>query len=111
MVMRFCPKCQGLLIPQSIGERSILKCKNCDYCVEAKVEHLVEEEKIEHEEPKGKGVVEDKNTFATYDHKCEKCGYDKAQVIDVGVSYSDEDSVILLKCGKCGHSERVGKIS
>lgn len=109
--MKFCPKCKGLLIPQSIGERSIIKCKNCDYFVEAKVDHLVEEEKIKHEEPKGEGVIENENPFATYNHKCVKCGYGKAQIIDAGVSYSDEDNLIMLKCGKCGHSERVGKIS
>jgi len=109
--MKFCPKCGGLLIPHSIGERSIIKCKNCDYFVEAKVDHLVEEEKITHKEPKGEGVIENENPFATYDHKCEKCGYGKAQIIDAGVSYSDEDNLIMLKCGKCGHSERVGKIS
>ena len=69
---------------------------------------LIEKEKIKHEEI-GRGVVTDKNTFATYDHECEKCGHKKAEVIDVGVLYSDEDNLILLKCGKCGYSERVGK--
>lgn len=109
MVMIFCPKCKGILIPKSIGERSIIKCKNCDYFVEKKVEHLIEDEKIVHSEPRAKGVVSDENTFATYNHKCKKCGYGKAQVIDVGILYSDEDNLILLQCGKCGYSERTSK--
>jgi len=29
----------------------------------------------------------------------------------MGIFYSDEDNLILLKCGKCGWSERLGKIS
>ncbi|MBI2045655.1 hypothetical protein HYT23_06355 [Candidatus Pacearchaeota archaeon] len=56
----------------------------------------------------GEGVVKDENEFADYPNKCKKCGYDKAQIIDMGVSYSDEDNLILLKCGKCGCSDRIG---
>ena len=47
--------------------------------------------------------------IATYDHKCKKCGFSKAQIIDMGIFYSDEDQLILLKCGKCGYSERIGR--
>jgi len=54
----------------------------------------------------GTGVVEDKNIFATYPHKCKKCGYDKAQVIDMGIWYSDEAAVTRFKCGKCGFAEQ-----
>jgi len=68
---------------------------------------IVEKEKIEHEEI-GRGVLKEENRMATYKHKCEKCGYGKAQIIDVGPLYSDEDNLILLKCGKCGYSERIG---
>ena len=68
---------------------------------------IVEKEKIEHEEV-GEGVVPAINPMATYKYKCKKCGYGKAQIIDMGLSYSDEDNLILLKCGKCGWSERVG---
>ena len=69
---------------------------------------IIEREKIEHEEI-GEGVLSDENKMATYKHKCEKCGYGKAQIIDVGPLYSDEDNLILLKCGKCGFSERIGR--
>jgi len=72
---------------------------------------LVEKEKFKHEDKeffeKGK-ISEVGNEFADYNHKCQKCGYGKAQIIDMGLSYSDEDNLILLKCGKCGWSERVG---
>ena len=40
---------------------------------------------------------------------CKKCGYDKAQIIDMCIFYSDEDNLILLKCGKCNFAERIGR--
>jgi len=68
---------------------------------------LIEKEEIHHEAERGKGAVEDKNVYATYPHKCEKCGYGKAEIVDEGVKYTDEAGVILLECGKCGWGERV----
>ena len=53
----------------------------------------------------GKVVPDDNENY----YKCPKCGYEKAQIIDMGIFYSDEDNLILLKCGKCGHSERIGR--
>jgi len=64
---------------------------------------------MEKQKERGKEVGEDKNIFANYHNVCKKCGYDKAQILDLGVFYSDEDNLILLKCGKCGFSERVGR--
>ncbi len=56
-------------------------------------------------------VVEDKNPLAVYDHKCKKCGYDKAQLIEIGIWYSDEDDVVRYKCGRCGYVEKAeGKV-
>lgn len=110
MTLKFCPKCKNVLIPRRVGERDfVVKCSECDYVDKFKGKPLVEKNKIPQKRIEGKGVVEDKDSFATYKHKCKKCGYDKAEIIDVGVSYSDEDDLILLKCGKCGYSERVGR--
>lgn len=109
MTMKFCPKCKGLLVPKSIGERFIVKCKNCDFFAEGKAKPLIEEEDIKHKPKRGEGVLKNKNPFATYKHKCKKCGYGKAQIIDMGVFYSDEDNLIMLKCGKCEYSERIGR--
>ena len=50
-------------------------------------------------------IVTEENRFAVYDHKCEKCGYEKAQLIECGIWIGDEDSVMRFKCGKCGHVE------
>jgi transcription factor S len=109
MAVKFCPKCKGILIPKNIGEKSIIACKNCNYIHEAKVPPLIEEEDIKPKPDRGEGIAKDENEFATYKHECEKCGYGKAQIIDMGVFISDEDNLIMLKCGKCGFSERIGR--
>lgn len=109
MTLRFCPKCKALLVPHSIGEKSILACKNCDYFREVVTKPLIEENKIPKKPKVGTGIASDKNEFATYHHKCKKCGYGKAEIIDAGVFISDEDNLIMLRCGKCGYSERIGR--
>ncbi len=110
MSLKFCPKCQSILIPEENKKGKIeTKCAHCGYLDMLKEKKLVEYEKIKHRKEK-KGKIENvHNEFADYKHKCQKCGYGKAQIIDMGVSYSDEDNLILLKCGRCGWSERVGK--
>ena len=46
-------------------------------------------------------IVEDKNLLAVHDHLCPKCSYDKAELIEISASYSDEDNTYRMKCGKC----------
>ena len=69
---------------------------------------IIEEEKIKHKKI-GEGVVKEKDVFATYDHKCKKCGYKKAELLDLGAQYSDENELVMIKCGKCGYTERIEK--
>lgn len=110
MAIRFCEKCSGMLVPRTINNETLMLCNRCGWFKILKNEKLELSSKntFSHDK-KGEGAVSDKNVLATYDNLCKKCGYDKAQVIDVGILYSDEDYLILLKCGKCGHAERVGK--
>ena len=63
-------------------------------------------EKIKQKEIVGQGVIEDQNIYATFPNKCQKCGHDKAQVIELGIWYSDEAGVVRYKCGKCGFVEQ-----
>ena len=65
--------------------------------------------KIHKESEKANGVVSEENTSACFGHKCKKCGFDKAELIDMGVFVSDEDNLVFIKCGKCGFKERVGR--
>jgi DNA-directed RNA polymerase subunit M/transcription elongation factor TFIIS len=98
------------MTPKKKSDKLFFKCNNCGLIefIDSK-NSLVVKDKIKPPKIKGKGVIENENIFATYDHKCKKCGYDKAQVLDLGIFYSDEDNLILLKCGKCGYSERIGR--
>ena len=82
-------------------------CNNCGFSKQGK--DLIASEKIKAEEKRGEGVLPDKNVFATYKNKCKKCGYDKAQILDLGTFYTDEDALIMLQCGKCGYAERIGR--
>ena len=54
-------------------------------------------------------IIREDNTLAVYNHKCKKCGYEKAQLIECGIWVGDEDSVVKYKCGKCGYVEDVSE--
>ena len=52
------------------------------------------------------------NHLAVHDHTCKRCGHDKAELLEIGPFVSDEDSVIRMKCGKCGIVEQLeGKVT
>ena len=109
MTLKFCQRCKTLMSPHKTSEKIIFKCSNCNFSEDMKDGSLKVREKLNKKEEKGKGVGSDENIFATYTHKCEKCGYNKVQILDAGTYYSDEDNLVLLMCGKCGWSERVGR--
>jgi DNA-directed RNA polymerase subunit M len=69
-------------------------------------EEIFSTEEIKQKSQKGEGFVKEQNILATFAHECKKCGHDKAQVIEMGVWYSDEAGVIRYKCGKCGFTEQ-----
>ena len=108
MALKFCQKCKTLMSPKKKDNEFFMKCDNCG-CIDTLSHSLSVNEKIKRKKKIGKGIAEGENEFATYDNKCKKCGYGKAQIIDAGIYYSDEDNLILLKCGKCGFSERIGR--
>ena len=107
MTLKFCPKCGDLLIPEGKNGEFIATCGKCGFS--KKVKALKRKESFEPKKKVGEGVIKNENILATYPNKCPKCGYDKAQIIDMGIFYSDEDNLIVLKCGKCGYSERIGR--
>lgn len=112
MTIQFCKKCGGILRTEQINQNQFYTfCDNCHEfeLITDKNFKTSSTEKISKQEERGKGVSKEKNIFADYHHVCQKCGYDKAQILDLGIFYSDEDNLILLKCGKCGFAERVGR--
>jgi len=133
MAIKFCPKCSSILHYQKIpnknsgilGDRNLgpqkflhskekdkifLKCKTCGFAEEMKEgENLLAGQKIKQKKEIGKDPIKDEDIFATHEFLCKKCGNTKAQIIDRGVAYSDEDHLLLLKCSKCGFSQRTTK--
>ena len=107
MVKEFCPECKNILTTYQENGKNILKCDNCGFFEEIdKREDLITSQKIKQKAEVGRGVVKDKDIFATYDFVCKKCGNKKAQIEDRRIGYSDEDNLILLKCSKCGFCQR-----
>ena len=64
-------------------------------------------ETVKQKEIVGTGVIPDENIYATYPHECKKCGYNKGQLIELGIWFSDEEGVVRVKCGKCGWAETI----
>jgi DNA-directed RNA polymerase subunit M/transcription elongation factor TFIIS len=105
--MEFCKNCGSILFYfKEKGETKVYckKCKNAKTSTGGSSFSEIRK-KIEI----GRGFIESGNPSANYNHICKKCGHVGVEIIDVGILVSDEDNLILLKCGKCGFSERVGK--
>jgi len=96
MTLKFCPNCKKI----------IMQTGNCTCGYEIKEFSL---QITEHQKPKDKRsneiLLEEKITQG-FPHMCQKCGHNEAEVIDVGVSVSDEAGIYLFKCIKCGYVER-----
>ncbi len=95
-----------MMTPMKQEGFTFMVCDDCGISERVHSENFVEKNE---EEELGEGVIRNENLFATYEHKCSKCGYDKAEVIDMGIFISDEDNLILIRCGKCGHTDRLGR--
>jgi DNA-directed RNA polymerase subunit M/transcription elongation factor TFIIS len=97
----FCKTCGTLLKPKTTEYGKWMACPNG---------HPQPELNQESKEIKTKNInegteikVDDgKNYLAVHDHICPKCGHNKAELIEIMPSYSDEDSTFRMKCGKCG---------
>ncbi len=105
MAIQFCPVCKKLLQIREHDGKSIGVC-SCGFKRPLGYElSSVEKSK---KTKKGEGVISDihKKTSGGVKHICKKCGYDEAEVIDLGAQLTDESNIYLFKCLKCGHAER-----
>lgn len=100
--MKFCPKCGSLLLADK--DKNLIRCSKCDFSEEYS-DKLQMREKIKRSSSKI-DVADDMNHLAVYDHRCKKCGYEKAQLIEKSALWTDEDDIVAWKCGKCGNIER-----
>jgi DNA-directed RNA polymerase subunit M/transcription elongation factor TFIIS len=91
----FCPKCKELM---NLGTNELI-C-SCGFTTKKGnvIEKITNNSQI--------AIHDGKNIFAIHEHDCPKCHHDKAQMIELGVWYNDEDMDIMYKCGKCGFCER-----
>jgi DNA-directed RNA polymerase subunit M/transcription elongation factor TFIIS len=110
MTLKFCEKCNTLMKFREEDNLIIFECSVCGFIeTVGDASSLRIQDKINLPDSRGEGIGESKNNFADYPNICKKCGYEFAQILDLGIFYSDEDNLILLKCGKCGFSERIGR--
>ena len=101
----FCDVCGKILKISKEENKTIGKC-NCGF--EKELVEISATEIIRKKPEKGKGAVKDENQLATFPHICKHCNHEKAEVIELGVWYSDEAGNIIYKCGKCGKTESDG---
>lgn len=107
----FCKICGSVLVPKKTEYGSWMSCPhghlqpelNQDKKV-VKLDEMNRSKKIE--------ILEEKNHLAVHHHICKKCGYDQAELIEISCSYTDEDNIYRMKCGKCGFIEQLeGKVT
>lgn len=101
--LEFCPDCGNILLIRIDEFRIIGSCR-CGFFKEIEKGFLPSEKQVYSE--KGKGVFEKEMGAEGFPHKCGKCGYEEAEVYDLGASYSDESNIYLFKCKKCGYVGR-----
>ena len=102
--MRFCSKCKTILKIKNWGPKKIFYC-DCGYEFLSD-DDIVLKDKINSK--KEMEIIEDKNYgLDVHTHKCQKCGYNKAILIEIGAMYGDEAVIVRYKCGKCGNVEQL----
>ena len=97
--MEFCEICgRPLIIIDNIA-----KC-TCGFF--KKANKISSNEKMQKKSEKGEGIAEEEGLDTGFPHKCGKCGHEFAEVVDLGIFYSDEASIHLFTCKKCKNTER-----
>ena len=106
----FCKTCGSLLLPRKTPYGKWMSCPN-GHSQPVMVQDS-ETIKTKNNQQTEKITISDGiNPLAVYEHRCKKCGYNKAELKEIAPSYSDEDGIYRMKCGKCGNVEQLeGKI-
>jgi DNA-directed RNA polymerase subunit M/transcription elongation factor TFIIS len=107
----FCKSCGQILLPQKTPYGKWLSCPSGHQ--QPELNQTAEIISTKNKDKTNRlSVASDENILAVHDHACQRCGYGKAEMLEIGSFYSDEDSVVKMKCGKCGHVEQLaGKIT
>ncbi|MCH4814473.1 MAG: transcription factor S [Saccharolobus sp.] len=104
--MKFCPKCNSIMVPKKSNGKNTYRCTKCGYeeevpettiVVTSKVKHSIKEKTLileEEEMPSGaqkiKGVL------------CPSCKNDEAYFWILQTRRADEPPTRFYKCTKCG---------
>jgi len=104
--MTFCKTCGTLLRLLVTPYGKWMSCPNGHSQPELNQEATIITEKNLQQASKIE-VADGENILAVHDHKCKRCDYDKAELIEMSASYSDEDNTYRMKCGKCGFVEQL----
>lgn len=106
----FCTTCGTLLVPKKTEYGKWMACP-LGHIQKETIRSSVTLTERNNQVAEPVSVADGKNILAVHDHVCGKCGHDKAELREIGPSYSDEDYVSKYKCGKCGLVHMVeGKI-
>ncbi|PIN73983.1 hypothetical protein COV20_02620 [Candidatus Woesearchaeota archaeon CG10_big_fil_rev_8_21_14_0_10_45_16] len=106
----FCKTCGGLLILKKTPYGKWMACPQGHAQPELNQEQVTSVEKNLKQGRKME-VSDGINILAVHDHTCKKCGHDKAELLEIMPSYSDEDCIFRMKCGNCGVVEQLeGKV-
>ena len=100
----FCTTCGSMLFLKKTDYGKWMSCPNGHSQPELVQKTDVYSEK--NKEVKRIEVSDGINLLAVHDNICKKCGYNKAELLEIGPSYSDEDATYRMKCGKCGFVEQ-----
>lgn len=107
----FCKTCGALLLPKKTSYGKWLACPNGHTQPELnQTSTNIQQTNLQKGKPLE--VMDEQNILAVHQHVCPKCGYDKAELIEIQPFYSDEDTVVRMRCGKCGCVEQMeGKVT
>ncbi|AWR94862.1 transcription factor S [Acidianus brierleyi] len=103
--MKFCPKCNSMMVPRKINGKSVYKCLKCGYEEEVKQEEVITT-KIKHDVKEKTIVLEqDELPVGTQIIKgvvCPNCKNDEAYFWILQTRSADEPATRFYKCTKCG---------
>lgn len=107
-MIKFCPKCGGVMKPKKEGGRTVWVCTRCGHRLESAGQEgkLSISTRIE-KSPRDQLIIIDAENNAnlpiTRDVTCPKCGNHEAYYWLLQTRAADEPSTRFYKCTRCGH--------
>jgi len=105
MSAHFCPDCKRILSIKTEKGKKHSACF-CGFKTDI-ISEISVSESLKQPEKKGQGIASEEKNLKGFPHDCSKCGYGEAEVTDLGAFYGDESNIVLFKCKKCNHTDRV----